>query len=336
MFKDNNFYRKEFKKLAYERGEEFLKRFKELRFTGIEDTKLLSILEDVKAYWTDRYRPALISLSCEVVGGNPEKAHAASLIIALVVAGTGIHDDIIDQSTTKFFRRTIFGRYKADEALLVGDFLIVQAQSLIRKVINEASAPQKVKDVHETVELFLNKICDGEFKEISCRKNIELELEEYHKILWKLGSDFEASARLGAILGDGSKSEVEALSEFGTRLGYINRLAGDVKDTLNLEGNLPHRLQFESVPLPILYAAKNSSKNFDIIKSILKHASITTLDIKRLLELCFETKAFSYIQTIAQKNVEGGIKHLYLIKQSKARKILALMIEDSIRQCIVS
>lgn len=129
-------------------------------------------------------------------------------------------------------------------------------------------------------------------------------------------------------MGNGTKKEVEALGEYGRRLCYVYRLAEEVKDALNLKGNLPRRLEYESIPLPLLYAAKSSKENSSKIKSILE-GPITSSDIKPLLELCFETKAFAYVQDIAQKNVDKGIKLLHTLKPSKPRNLLTLIIKNT-------
>jgi len=163
--------------------------------------------------------------------------------------------------------------------------------------------------------------------ESSWRKNVEIELDFCHQVLWKYGSDGEACTRLGAIAGNGTEREVEALGEYGRRLCYVFRLAQEVKDVFHLEGDLLRRLAHESVPIPILYAAKVSEENTSILKSILK-GPITSPDIKTLLELCFETEAFTYVRDIAQKNVDEGIQLLSALKPTKARDFLLLMIQN--------
>jgi geranylgeranyl pyrophosphate synthase len=202
--------------------------------------------------------------------------------------------------------------------------------------MNECSILKMITDVIETLDVFFKKIADGVFMELVCRKNVDIEIEHYHKILWKLGSDMEASARLGAIMGDGSPEQIEILNEYGKCLGYISRLAWDVSDTLNLRGDLINRLQYESVPLPILFAAKDSRKNYDTINSVLKNSSLTTFDIKELLGLCFDVEAFAYIENIANTVAERGTRNIRRLDANKARGILELMIRNMVENCRVS
>jgi geranylgeranyl pyrophosphate synthase len=313
--------------LFRERGRTSLKRFEKAIFSGVENSKLLSILEDVKKIWRDTYRPTITSLSCEAVGGDPEDASEASLMIALAGAGIGIHDDIVDKSTTKRFRKTILSLYDVEGALLVGDLLIVKGLTAFQGIVEKGYPTEKVVAIIRALRRHYIEICEGVFMERSLRKNVDVDLDFFHQVLWKYGSDGEACTRLGAILGNGSEREVEALADYGRRSCYVFRLAEEVKDTLHLEGDLRRRLEFESIPLPLLYAAKVSKKNSPKLKSILE-GTISSSDIETLLEICFETKAFDYVTDIAKKNVDEAKKLLRILKPSKARNFLFLMIEN--------
>ena len=325
---------KELVALIEERGENVFKRFEKAIFSGVENQRLLSILEYVKNQAKDLYRPALISFSCEAVGGKPDDTVVAGLMITLAGAGIGIHDDVIDKSATKGFRRTVLGRNGVNDALLVGDLLIVKGLTAVQEMVKKGYQPKKVADIIQAVQRHYIEICEGVFMENSWRKNVEIELDFCHQVLWKFASDGEACTRLGAIVGNGTDKEVEALGEFGRRMCYVFRLADEVKDTLNLGGSLLRRLEYESVPLPLLYAAKVSKENSVKLKSILE-GRIAPTEIKPLLDLCFETEAFNYVHEIAQKNVEEGIRILHKLKPSKARTALTLMIKETFPDSLI-
>jgi geranylgeranyl pyrophosphate synthase len=318
---------KELNELFQLRGGETLKRFGQALFSGIENPQLLSILEDVKGIWRDRYRPTLTSLSCEAVGGKPEEPVALNLIVALAGAGIGIHDDIIDKSIIKRSKKTILGLHGIEGTLLAGDLLIVKGLTEVKEIIKKGYQPEKVVDIIDVLQRHYFEICEGVIMERLWRKNVEVDLDFCHQVLWKYGSDGEACARLGAIAGNGTEAEVEALGRYGRRSCYVFRLAQEVRDVFHLEGDLLRRLKHESVPLPILYAARVSKENMSILKSILK-GSITSSHIKTVLELCFKTEAFTYVRDIAQKNIDEGLQLLNTLKSTKARDFLVLMIKN--------
>jgi len=312
-----------------ERGRRILERFGCVISLGVENSELSSILKEVKGYWRDVFRPVLTSLSCEAVGGQPELADDAGLMFSLAGAGFGIHDDIIDKASNKKFRMTIPGLFGVDKALLVGDLLITKAWTMIREMIRKSCNSEKVADVIEMYSNFSIEICEAELMEVMCRRELDTDLEHYKGILWKAMAETEACTRIGAILGGGNWTEKQALGEFGRRLGFICRLIDDVKDCLNIEGSLPHRIEYESVPLPLLHSAKYSKENYQKIRKILAKPSVTPVDSAMLLNSCFETQSFDYILSLAKQSETEAVDRLRLLKPNNACEALIMIISSS-------
>jgi geranylgeranyl pyrophosphate synthase len=329
-----NISHSELNKAVEVRSRRILERFGQVATSKVKDPKMLAILEDVKKYWNDLrtcalFRPALTSFSCEAVGGNPEAAEDAGLIFTLAASGIGIHDDILDKSPHKHLRKTILGIYGVDSALLVGDLLIVKAWTMFHEMIRKAHKPSRIADIMEVYGNLSVEICEAEFMETMCRRNLETDLDYYTSVLWKAMAEMEACTKIGAIIGDGKKNEAEALAEFGRRLGFMSRLADDIEDCLNEKGDLLHRIKYESVPLPLLYAAKSSREKYMRVKYIIEKTQFTRWDVEALLKICFETEAFQYVGKIARKNEGEAASKLRLLKPSNARNVLLAMNEKA-------
>jgi len=211
----------------------------------------------------------------------------------------------------------------------VGDLLIVKAWTIVQEMTRTNQNPTKIATAFKTYGNLNVEICEAEFMETLCRKKLDTNLNYRKKILWKAMAETEACTRIGAILGNGSDKEVEALAKFGRSLGFIYRLSDEVKDSINIEGNLPHRIEHESVPLPLLFAAKSSEKRHAKIKSIIEKSHITPSNIRELVEICFESKAFAYMCDIARKKEVEATRNLNLLKPSNASTILSLMVRRS-------
>jgi geranylgeranyl diphosphate synthase, type I len=309
------------------RGKETIRQFRISAISRIQNPDLLRILQRVNKYWKDYLRPALTTLSCEAVGGQPEKTKDLNLMLSLTFAGIGIHDDIIDETPNKHFRMTTLYTSNAEKALLTGDLLIMKGWATLNDMIQKADNPSEIAEFIKVYDKCALELCEAEMTERTFVRNLEPELKTYEKMQMKAAADIETSVRLGAMAGNGKKKEIEALSNFGRRLGYISRLRSDVEDVLNVEGNLKHRLWFESVPLPLLYASKSSKENYSVIEAALKKPLNEPPMIKKMLETCFETKAFNYVETIAQTNEKQATKQLMRIKSSAARDTLRQIIE---------
>jgi len=321
---------KKLRELLEKRSLNVLERFKKATISNLSYPGLIAMLENVNGYWKDFQRPALTQLSCEAVGGQPEEADDASLIISLAAAGMGIHDDIIDKSENKHFRITTLGRYGIDNALLVGDLLIIKGLFLAHEYLDKVCPGTKKDLILEALKSFVLEIYEGELVDITCRKKIDTDPEYYTSIMWKLAADGEACARIGAILGGGSESEIEALAKFGRHICFIVNLGDQVRDTLNQEGTLPQRLEHESIPLPILYATKASTDAFQRIQSILEKPSIAdyTADIRKI---CWETRSMSYVYCLGRKHGKDALHELEFLKASTARDSLAQQLKLALR-----
>ncbi|MCW4029104.1 MAG: polyprenyl synthetase family protein [Candidatus Bathyarchaeota archaeon] len=315
-------------KILEEKGGRIRKKIETVLFSGVSDPEFLCILKEISRNWKDVYRPALTALSCEAVGGSPEATDDAGLMFALASAGFGLHDDIIDRSKRKHFGTTVLGRYGLRSALLVGDLLIVKAWASIQN--RNMSLPiEKLEVVVEEYGRLNVEICEAEFMENGCRKKLKTDLKTYETILWKAMAELEACTRIGAIIGNGDDNEIDALAEFGRRLGFGYRLTDEVRDTLNLEGNLVHRLKYESVPLPVLFASKSSHQRHEKINSILQKKTLDSADIKELLEICFDSKALEYVFDLAKSNYEKNIDILSTIEPSTALDSLSSLSRQS-------
>ena len=141
-------------------------------------------------------------------------------------------------------------------------------------------------------------------------------------------SDVEACAKLGAIMGDGTSSQVQALAEYGSDLGFLFRLSNDLGDLLNDEWNLALRLENESVPLPILHAAKASAQNFLRINSILSK-KLDPEGYAELLQLGRFSNSFNYVLKRAEETKYHAKEKLSEIEKSRARDILSLMLDQA-------
>ena len=315
--------------LMEEKGLRIIERFGSAVISDVRHPELLQVLREVSGYMKDTFRPALTSFCCEAVGGKPEIAEDAALMFTLGATASGIHDDIIDNQFRKRSRNTIFGSHGLEMALLVGDLLFFRAWSMLQEIVRKINQPEKVAYIIESYRLSSIKICEGELREISCKKKLDTDLEDWQEILRDVNYDLEARTRVGAILGGGSEVEIVALSEVGKRLALMLGLKDDTLDSFGLLGNLSHRIMYESVPLPLLFAAQSSRKWYLRIDSILKKQHILSLDISELLQICSESGAFSYIRDLAKKNTEEANEKLQILKPSTGRDVLEFMIKKS-------
>ena len=121
-----------------------------------------------------------------------------------------------------------------------------------------------------------------------------------------------------------------ALSGIGRRLGFLLGLKNEVEDCLNIEGNLTQRLLFESVPLPVVYAAKSSNSIQNKLQSIIQKESIGPHEIVYIVKQCIDTGAFSYIYKLAKLNISEAFELLKKVPCNQATSKLKLILKNAL------
>jgi len=204
-------------------------------------------------YWRDVFGPTLLSLSCEAVGGDPNLTTPIAVPMILISGAIDIHDDIIDQSKSKWLRPTVLGKFGKDIALLVGDALLFKGFKLLYEAVEKGVSAEKVAAIIDIIEKTFFELGDAEALELGFRGRVDVTPEEYLYVVRKKAADVEACTHISALLGRGSKEEVEALREYGRLLGMMLILRDDLLDMINFDESV-HRIRRESLPLPLLYA----------------------------------------------------------------------------------
>jgi geranylgeranyl pyrophosphate synthase len=272
-------------------------------------------------YWNDLARPTLISICCEAVGGNPEITVPVAASITLICGATDIHDDIIDKSKRKLSRPTVFGKFGRNIALLVGDALFFEGFLLLHRAYQTISADRMLQVCNVISDMFF-EMGNAEALEIKLQGKIDVAPQEYISIINMKAADIEACARIGAILGNGSEKEIDALGKYGRIIGTILILRDDLADTSDYE-EASHRIRNEPLPLPLLLALQNPKTKSQIIPFLLKE-KIERKDVERIFEIVSETGNVRKVEKIID---EMSLNAHSIINRFPNKKSLASFIQ---------
>jgi geranylgeranyl pyrophosphate synthase len=310
-------------KLLHERGKEGL----ELARKTILEEKIESkeVKEALKYFmtecWHDVTRPALLSLVCEAVGGNPNITTPIAASITLISGATGIHDDIIDRSKIKGSRATVPNKFGQDIALLVGDALLFKGFTLLYTAVEKGVPAEKIAAISDIINRTFFELGAAEALTLQFRGRTDVTPEEYLRVVRNRSADIEAYTRISAILGNGSEEEIEVLGEYGRILGMLAILRDDMIDMLDF-GETVHRIKKEYLPLVILYALQNS-KMKALISDLLKKIT-TTKDAQKLSMLVDEAEGFTQMHNCMKEMVKIAYKKLEKVKSNKSHLELLL------------
>jgi len=297
---------------------------------SISNKTCRSALSHLMSYWKDYTRPALMSLACESVGGDAGSIKEFSSSLILVGAGIDIHDDIIDQSSRKMNRKTVLGTKGVEITLLLGDALLVEGLvSLAFHLVDQEGSSRKVKQILKVTKDLLLELSDAEAGELELRRKIDITPREYLRLTRMKSADMEAYMRIGAILGNGSEEELEAIARYGRSLGILIILRDDLADMLDFKEELPHRVKYEHLPLPILYAVKNP-KYKKKIESLIRRSDIREEEAKQLLKTTYEAEGLVGFEKTIKRIARDCRKELSILPPSEARSILEIVVDVTV------
>jgi geranylgeranyl pyrophosphate synthase len=320
MFMSSEFRRaaEEVRRIFEERGSKVLEEAREsVRREKIECREAREALLYFITHRPDVLRPALLSLACEAVGGDPSVTARVGRALILLSGAFDIHDDIIDKTVKRGRRPTIPGKFGPDIALLAGDaFIFKGLAELFEGVMQLDLPPEKKLEIVRTIKELYFELGDAEAMELRFRARTDVRPEDYLRVMRKKAGDVEAYMRVGAMLGGGSEEQVRALGEYGRLLGMMIILRDDLEDLLDFDVALPLRIKNESFPLPVLYALQDKGRRGGILANLWR-GEVRGEKARKLFKLVSEAGGIVKLVEVLEDLREEAISRLKNIERNK-------------------
>jgi heptaprenyl diphosphate synthase len=278
-------------------------------------------------YWNDHTTPTLLLLSHDSVNGKSDCLTSVAVPLILINGAIDIHDDVVDRSEKKDGRPTVYGKFGEEIALLIGDALLMKGFMMLALVCRNLDG-EKCSDILNTLKQGLFELGQAEVMELRYRGLADVKPTEYLNVAKKKAADVEALMRIGAMLGNAKKSEIEALGKYGRILGLISILRDDVID-MTLQEELGHRLKHECLPLPLIYAMENTkvrAELLDLVGAKDKTANDYELIRKLTNQGCGFERTKSYIDQLRKS---GEALTLRLKSKTQLRFLLTSLADVS-------
>ncbi|MHB0976085.1 MAG: polyprenyl synthetase family protein [Candidatus Aquicultorales bacterium] len=217
---------------------------------SVEGEMLGELSLDTLSAGGKRLRPALVLICGQVGGYDLDRLMPAAVSVELVHTASLIHDDVLDEATTRRGRPTVYARLGESIALAAGDFLFSKAFEKLAGV-GDAAALSLLSEAAVA-------LCLGEFNQMETAYQPEQSVEGYlKKIGQKTAALFAACCGLGGLLSGASEADRERLSRFGYDLGLAFQIYDDILDIsggAELGKSIGTDLKDGTVTLPMLYA----------------------------------------------------------------------------------
>jgi heptaprenyl diphosphate synthase len=228
-----------------------------------------------------RFRPLLVLLAAETGDPAANGVLTSACVVELTHLASLYHDDVMDEADLRRGAESANARWDNHVAILTGDFLFSKSSELTAGL-----GPDAVRIQAQT----FTRLVEGQILETLGPSDDQDPLEHYLRVVaGKTGSLISTSARYGAMFAGAPADIVEALTEYGEKVGVAFQLSDDILDVASEteeSGKTPGTDLREGVPtLPVLIAQRSTdladSRLLELLASDLSedapHAEALTL-----------------------------------------------------------
>jgi len=213
------------------------------RILSHEDSLLFQAMRHAVLSGGKRFRPLLTLSSGECFGLGQDVLLPFACGLELIHNYSLIHDDLplMDNDDFRRGQPSCHKAFGEDIALLAGDSLLTLAFELLAQApVDERLFPKKGQIIEEIGHLAgASGMVGGQLMDITLSPEKISEEELHELILKKTGALIIASVKTGAILGEASTAQLEAMVEYGRNIGIAFQIRDDILDTNNEEKKEP-------------------------------------------------------------------------------------------------
>jgi geranylgeranyl pyrophosphate synthase len=282
-------------------------------------------LEFISKNWRDPLTPALMSLSCEAVGGRPERTHDVALAMSLMNLSVYLWDDIIDKATIKLFKPTLFGKFGEGIALIVGGLATAKAFSILGQIEEDKA---KLQTITKMFWGLWTRVAQAEMNDLRLRTQKKLTSKDKLQKITMEASNLEVCLKIGALIGDGSTKEISHLGKYGKSFGIILELWKDFQVSTNLTLELSERIRCGALPYSLLWASERSVKIQGKLLNSMGASEIEQGSIKGIVKEALQVGMLENTLKTIDRFSKKAISDLEGLKNNNACQLLQLLVED--------
>ena len=267
-----------------------------------------------------KIRPLLCIATAEALNYKLDKHILLAATIEFIHTATLLHDDVVDESSTRRGEKTANILWDNKSSILVGDFLFSRAFQLM--------VATKSLSVLEILSNAAAIIAESEVLQLTNIKNINMDLKTYFKIIeGKTAELFSAACETGAMIATSNLNQIKSFKSYGKSIGICFQLIDDYLDYMGdkkIMGKLIGNDFFNSkLTYPIIITLNegtNSEK--EKIEKLFKKKQKTKNDLKLILEILDNNNALKKTKIEAIKWSKKAKEEIQKIPQNTITSLL--------------
>lgn len=298
------------------------------RYLGslIREARPRSLYEPMKyvlAGGGKRIRPVLVLLACEAVGGRTDDAIHAAAAMEILHNFTLVHDDIMDHARSRRGRDTVHTKWDTNVAILCGDALLALAYRTLLK-----TRSPRIQEISTIFTQGVLDVCEGQAYDKEFEERSRVGVEEYMQMIQKKTAAMVAVAvQLGALIGNASVGQREALRKYGKFVGTAFQIQDDLLDIVGDEKKFGKTIGGDLVEgkktFLLLEALRHAQgRDRQMLLSVMRHGRVPRTAIKQFKRIYVETGAIQAAREQIAANLRRARTQVRNLPESAARRML--------------
>ncbi len=271
-----------------------------------------------------RIRPLLLLLSAKALGCNGEANIRLGAVVEMLHTATLVHDDIIDEASTRRGRPSSNTTWGNAKCVLAGDWLYMQA-------FQTALAERNFRMLDLLISL-TQQMVEGELLQMEKLGHLINEEEYFDLIYRKTACLFKVSMQLGAVLAypsaqDGERPFEDTLGEYGRNLGLAFQIVDDVLDLTAKDDVLgkpaASDLREGKATLAVIHALeRGTGADREAIRTVLADRSFARVAHTDILEILQRHGSLAYAMDTACAYAEAARQSINDLPENEYKRAL--------------
>lgn len=258
-------------------------------------------------------RPCAVLLTCELCGGDTERALPAAAAVELVHAFSLLHDDIEDGSDRRRGRPALWAMVGAPQAINAGDGVFTLARLAMHRLpaagVEEPVALEAMRELDEACL----RLVEGQYLDLLLETEDEVSAEQYLVMATgKTAALFAGSFALGALVGGAPGDTVAAFRAFGHHLGIAFQAVDDILgiwgDSAVTGKPVGDDLASRKMSYPVIAALHEGGAASAALADA--YGGATAIDTGRVTALVAEAGGRDAAERLAREELAAGLEAL--------------------------
>lgn len=265
-----------------------------------------------------RIRPVFVLLGAKFGTYDLARIKHVAVPLELIHMASLVHDDVIDDATTRRGQLTVKSKWDNRIAMYTGDYIFATALRVVTELPNPA--------IHQIMSKAIVEMSIGEMEQIRFFFNSDQTVRDYLlRIKRKTALLIAISCQLGAIAAGADEAYSKCLYTYGYNVGMAFQVRDDILDLCGTEKELGKPpgsdIRQGNISIPVIFALQEPALRTSLLEEIQRIRRLDgQTDISAFIRAIRGSSGIKRAEDIASRYIDKAIAALDALPNIQAKK----------------